>query len=191
VVLVAGAGKSGTAEQQTVVHHFRAFSSGRIAPGIRIARTVRGFCTDSSWEDLGVHNAWRCGWKRGAASYIGDPCFTASARRRYALCADAEAPWRRWVVRLVLSKPLPRRSRPTGFARIWPWGVRTITGKRCFSTASTAGEVFRGRRISYYCHGGGLIVGYVARASRTWTVSFASSRSAHALRRVRITDAYR
>ncbi len=178
-------GSSGAAGQATRVHVVRPFNGSHIAAAFRVARTVRGFCTDSSWEDMGRSNGWRCGW----SNYIADPCFSGRPPVQYVLCPVPPLRGRKVVVKLRLTKPLRTRETHRRLGRIWPWAVRLAGGERCLSTAATAGSDFHGRRMNYACQPGGLIVGYLNRKTPGWTVLFASSLKAR-LTRVRVTDAY-
>jgi hypothetical protein len=183
------AASSGATGQATRVHVVRPFNGLHIAAAYRVARTVRGFCTDSSWQDMGRSDGWRCGWSNGWSNYIGDPCFSGRRPVQYVLCPADPLRERKVVVKLRLSKPLPTREAHKRLGRIWPWAVRLAGGERCISTAAVAGSDFRGRRINYACRPDGLIVGYVDRKTSGWTVLFASNPKAR-LTRVRVTDAY-
>ena len=93
------------------------------------------------------------------------------------------------MVKLRLTRPFPSRESHKRLGRIWPWAITLAGGERCLSTASAAGETFRGRRVNFYCRPTGLIVGYVDRKTPVWTVLFAPTRKA-SLARERVTDAY-
>lgn len=183
--LVVVSASSGAAERATRVHAVRPFQAGHIAARFRVDQTVRGFCTDSSWEDMGRRDGWRCGW----SNFVGDPCFSGRPPVHYVLCPADPLSGRKVVVKLRLNKPLPTRESHRRLGRIWPWAVRLAGGQRCISTAAAAGSDFRGRRITYVCRPDGLVVGYVGRKTTEWMVLFARNRKA-GLARVRVTDAY-
>jgi hypothetical protein len=166
---------------RTVVHYFRPFRNGKIAPGIHVKQDARGFC----WETSAVENrryAWRC--FRG--NEILDPCFSPTRHAHAVLCPIK--PWSEHVVRLRLTRSLPAWQRER-FKVTLPVGLWTANGKRCLH-GSGATVVFRSRPITYECAGGGVLADYPRRSTSTWTIWYARSYKARRLTRVRITDAW-
>jgi hypothetical protein len=167
----------------TTVHEYAAFDGRRVAPGLHVRGTRHGRCGSSSTVD-GRPFSWRC----FSGRFVFDPCFAASrSGGRIVVCPDR--PWSRHVVVL-------RLGRPTG---VWqhyrrrtdyPWGIRTTTGRSCFSLAASATGSVAGRAITYECDGGGLLAGYVHRDKAQWTIRFAPAATAHRTEKVGITDVW-
>jgi hypothetical protein len=167
--------------QGTVVHRFHPFSGGKIASGVHVAQTRRGYC----WTTSNVESrryAWRC----FQGNFIHDPCFSAGRRARFVLCPLE--PWSSNVLRLRLTRALPSWGRSHSDPRL-PVGVWTTTGKRCTHSSGATSEI-KGKPITYVCAGGGVLAGFAHRSSRTWTIAYGSSFKARRLTRVGITDAW-
>lgn len=163
------------------MHYFHAFQNGQIAHGVHVQQTARGYC----WETSGVESrryAWRC--FRG--NYILDPCYSQTVHGHVVVCPIE--PWSSHVVRLQLTRSLPRWQRG-GYNQRLPVGVWTTTGKRCVHASGATSEV-RFKPITYECRGGGLLVGLAKRSTATWTIWYAASSKAHLVTRVGITDVW-
>src|SRR5512133_1075667 len=76
--LVAAAATSSAGAGRTRVHYFHAFRNGRIAPGIHVARTARGYCWTTSGVE-GGRDTWRC----FLGNLIYDPCFSPTPHSDY------------------------------------------------------------------------------------------------------------
>lgn len=176
--IAASASSAGSG--RTVVHYFHGFRAGAIAPGVHVTRTAKGYCwTQSSLE--GRRFAWRC-FKR---NYILDPCFSSARHAHFVLCPTK--PWSDDVIRLRLTRRLPGWESRV-FNQGLPVGVWTTTGKRCVHSSDATSEIRR-KPITYQCPHGGLLLGFVRRGTRLWTVQYLSSYKAK-LTRVGITDAW-
>jgi hypothetical protein len=166
----------------TVVHRFQSFKDGAIAPGVHVTEARRGYC----WTTSDVESrryAWRC--FRG--NHIHDPCFSSARRAQFVLCPVE--PWSSDVLRLRLTRALPPWQQSSYNPR-FPAGVWTTTGKRCIYADGATSEI-EGKPITYGClGGGGVLVGFANRSSRTWAISYARSYKAHRLSRVGITEAW-
>ena len=180
-VLALAAGAS--AREGTAVHAYGAFKGAKLAPGLHVRLNRRGRCGSSSTVD-GRPASWRCFSDR----LVLDPCFTPGrAGSRIAVCPDR--PWSRSVVLLRLRRPTgvwQHYRRRTDF----PWGIRTTTGKSCFSLAASARGTVAGRAITYECEGGGLLAGYVHRDKALWTIRFARNATVKRTKQVGITDVW-
>ncbi|HEY7421733.1 MAG TPA: hypothetical protein VH541_06965 [Gaiellaceae bacterium] len=166
---------------RTVVHHFQAFSDGKIAPRVQVASRAPGYC----WETSGVESrryAWRC----FKGNYILDPCFSSTRQSRFVLCPTE--PWSEDVVRLLLTRRLPRWQH-YAYRQSRPVGLWTTTGKRCVHSSGATSDI-EGKPITYVCRGGGVLVGLARRATPVWTVWWAPSFKAKHLTRVGLTDAW-
>ncbi len=172
-VAVAGLlGVGGTAAAQvptsaparTVVRTYDPWThAGKLAPGVRVARTIRGYCWTTSIAE-GTANAYRC----MSGNYIYDPCFAPHAGAAgVSEVACAPAPWSK-VVMMRLTRRLPANSgyRPT------LWALVLAGGDRCVVGTGTNGEV-DGVVMFFYCNHG--LAGGPSMAHEPWTVRFATS----------------
>src|SRR4051812_13115791 len=184
VAVLLAAGAAAAADPATTVHRIVAFRpNGKLAPGFRVLATRHGRCGSSSTVD-GRPGSWRC----FSGRFLYDPCF-ALTRAGSRVVACPERPWSRRVVLLRLGRPTgawQHYRRRTDY----PWGIRTTTGKLCFSLAATATGSVAGRRITYQCEGGGLLAGYVHRDRAQWTIRFARNAGVERTKQVGITDVW-
>jgi hypothetical protein len=175
----------------TAVHFFVAYRGGKLAPGVQVTSRVVGHCDNTS-EVEGRPFVWRCDWESPPWHVLGDPCFSATATSKSAVCPAK--PWSKSVVLVRIHDHL-HGWKPTHpeILRTWPWGVRTTTGKRCIAIR-TGTSTLNGMRVNHACGGGGVLVGPVNRRTRPWSIFYARSpgtNGGHAkLRRVGITDAW-
>jgi len=175
------AATSTAASGHTVVHYFRPFQNGEIAPQVHVTRRARGYC----WTTSGVESrryAWRC--FRG--NFILDPCFSSTRDGGFVLCPVE--PWSSDVVRLRLTRALPGW-RLYHYAAQLPVGIWTTTGKRCAHSSGATSEI-KGKEVTYVCMGGGVLAGLANAGAATWTIWYAAGFKARQLTRVGITDAW-
>jgi hypothetical protein len=151
----------------TSIHLYAPFNGSGIARGVRIARTASGYCWTTSDTDARA-DAWRC----FVGNYIHDPCFSNTVNAaKYVLC-PLSTPGSR-VLRINLTKPLPKRSAATGDpTRFAPWAVQTTSGRWCTILSGATGLI-GGLRINYGCTGGGILLGNPRRTTSTWTIFYA------------------
>jgi hypothetical protein len=180
LLLAASAAGSGRA---TAAHHFVAFEGGKLAAGLQVTRSARGYCWEGSIAD-GRSDAWRC----FLGNSILDPCFSRGlSSKPYVVCPAA--PWSARVTLLRLTKPLPLSSRNKGNrVAAWPWGIVSSNRQRCLAVTGASSQI-AGQWISYYCESGGSLLGTPNRHAPTWTIFFAAKGSKH-LTRVAIIDAW-
>jgi hypothetical protein len=181
-----GSATATTASPTTAIHYFVAFEHGKIAPRLRVTARVTGRC-DDGWEIEGRPFVWRCVW----GNVLADPCFSASATGKVAVC-----PARPWSLDVVVVRAVPRlhgwKGRRPEIDAAFPWGVWTAGGKRC-TAIRTGTSRLDGMRVNHGCNDGGVLVGPVDRRAEPWTILYARSvgNAPHPrLRRVRITDAW-
>jgi hypothetical protein len=169
LVALAGltvAASAGAVSEATRVAVYRPFSGGKVAPGLRIVRTAKGDCFAGSLADS-RSDAWRC----EIGNAISDPCFSSAAVVSWLLCPADGTPFGKAVLRLALSKALPKSLGNTGSPRQGnPWTVKLASGRVCtFLTGATFS--FRGKRVSYSCDRNTFLAGSPDRSRPTWTVT--------------------
>ncbi|MGC9974987.1 MAG: hypothetical protein ABSC36_06335 [Gaiellaceae bacterium] len=174
--------KQGSADR-TSIHLYTPFDSVSVAAGIRIMRTVSGYCWSSSFADV-RNDAFRC----FVGNEIYDPCFAAQyGSAHYVLCPlytpDAK------VLRIDLARKLPPNSASGDPTRYPPWAVQTISGKWCTIITGASGYI-AGMRVEYGCIGGGILLGNPRRATKTWTIFYASSYKASQYQLVMLRSAW-
>lgn len=184
-VLIIGSA-SGATHAGTTEYIFAPFTSGSVASGLRIVKTVRGNCWTGS-EGTARADAWRC----MSGNLIYDPCFSdqSSGGGRFVVCA--QSPFVRTLVKFVLAKPLPysvgnKEGDPTKFD---PWGVRLASGVTCVNIQGATGAI-AGMRIGYFCSNQGVLVGSPKRTTATWRIFFAKSFKAPSLTLAPISQAW-
>jgi hypothetical protein len=173
------------AASATRLHTYTAFEHGRLAPGLIVRASVRGYCWTLSAVESRPYT-WRC----LHGNYIHDPCFSTTPTSKTVVCPDA--PWSNRVLLLTLTKPLPtwHTYTPSTSPSTWPWGIITLGGKHCTSSVAAATGTIDGKQITYVCQGGGVLAGFTHHTSRTWTIEYAPGFGATRLTRVTITDAW-
>jgi hypothetical protein len=149
----------------TAIHRYAPFSNGKIAPGVKVARTVSGSCSTASIEDR-RNDAYRC----DIGNVIHDPCFAdKTAATKYVLC-PLYWPLAK-VLRINLTQPLPHNSSPTR-ATGYPWAVQTAIGAWCLLYVGPRYPVLQ-FTISYLCLSPeGLLLDKPHRGT-VWTALFA------------------
>lgn len=163
LVLVASAG---AAAQTTRVQVYRPFVNGKLAPGLTIAKTARGSCFSGSSADP-RKDAWRC----FIGNFIIDPCFSDAAVRSWVACPADGTPFGTRIVRLNLTKPLPRKFGNRGAPGEGnPWALKLPGGKVCtFLTGATF--AYHGKRANYGCTKTVFLAGSPNRSKPTWTIT--------------------
>jgi hypothetical protein len=180
--LGAGSATRVDASAGTALRVYSPFRNGRIAAGIEVARTVRSFCWTSSLTDP-RSVAWRC---FGAASDIHDPCFAEQKPQlRYVLC-PLYTPESK-VLRIDLTKPLPKPEPSSASVRRLPWAMHLHNGTWCVSRGGINGIApIEGRDVSYLCPAGSLL-GPARRSAPRWTILYADQSG---VRRLAIDSAW-
>lgn len=163
--LILAATATGSA-QTTRVTIYRPFTNGKVAVGQKVLRTAKGQCFSGSLADP-RRDAWRCEIENA----IADPCFSDRAVLSYVLCPEGGSPFAARVVRLALSKALPRSLGNKGSAGQGnPWAIKLAGGKVCtFLTGATF--AFHGQRVNYGCDKTTFLAGSPSRTGPTWTIT--------------------
>jgi hypothetical protein len=176
---------SSAAGRPTVVHTYTTFQHAKLAPGLVVRASVRGSCWTLSEVESRPYT-WRCLY----TDYIHDPCFSATRTSGFVVCPDA--PWSNRVLLLRLTAPLPpwHAYKRSVSETAWPWGIVTIGGKRCVTTAAAATGEVAGKRVTFVCAGGGLLLGITHRATPMWTIWYAPTFTSKHLTLVTIADAW-
>lgn len=174
-----------TASNSTRAHTYTAFEHGKLAPGLKVRATVRGSCWTLSAVESRPYT-WRC--QHG--NHIDDPCFSATPTSKTVACPDA--PWSNRLLVLRLTKPLPHwhTYTPTISHAAWPWGIVTLGGKHCTSTAPAATGEIDGKQITYVCQDGGALAGFTHRTTSAWTIWYAANFTSKHLTLITIADAW-
>jgi hypothetical protein len=145
---------------------------GALAQGIHVARSASGSC----WEGSVVNarpDAWRCTVGNG----IHDPCY--SGARGWVACPVTAFGSR--VLRITLTKPLPRNTNPPlDTNRADPLLIVLRGGVRC-GFASGATSTVAGMRLNYACSNSAWLVGDPIRRQAVWRIlSLPSFKASHA-----------
>lgn len=145
---------------------------GMLAQGIHTARSASGSC----WEGSVVNarpDAWRC----TVGNYIYDPCY--SGARGWVACPVTAFGSR--VLRITLTKPLPRnRNPPLNTDKADPLLIVLRGNVRC-GFAGGATSTVAGMRLNYACSNGAWLVGDPDRRQATWRIlSLPSLKASHA-----------
>jgi hypothetical protein len=168
---------------KTTVHLYTPYNGAGIAKGVRISKTVRGYCWTSSLSD-GRSDAFRC----FVGNYIHDPCFANTPRSATAVVCPTAWPGSP-VLRIKLTKPLPPNPARGDPTQRPPWALRLANGRWClFLDGATS--VIAGMRINYGCKGGKVLLGIPRRGSPTWTIFFAGGFNATQYQAVEIRSAW-
>lgn len=153
----------------TSIDLYTPFNGYGVAAGIRVLRSVSGYCWTTSSSDA-RGDAYRC----FVGNFIHDPCFASGngGASTFVLC-PLYYPTSK-VLRINLTKALP--ANPTGGdpTRYAPWAIQLGNGKWCEIIDGATGLV-AGMRINYGCTGGTVLIGNPRRATATWTIFYASS----------------
>ncbi|MET3984524.1 serine/threonine-protein kinase [Streptomyces sp. PvR034] len=164
------AGDPGTGS--TAVHTIAPWSvaGGEPAEGVTITAETTGSCWTVS-SKTPRSDAWRC----MSTSTILDPCFApGDGAADVLLCLDGNA---RRMQRLILTQPLPADSfRPPGSPAPTTLIIELANGKVC-GFASGATSDLAGRRLNYFCEGGGTVYGDPDRSRPLWTADYRKDQS--------------
>jgi hypothetical protein len=164
LIVAASSGAAATAPPtRTTVYH--PYLLGDVAPRLTVTRTAKGECFTGSLADQ-RRDAWRC----ELGNEIADPCFSDRAVLSWVLCPEDGTPFGMRVVRLALSKALPK---PLANKELpgqgYPWAVKLADGTVCtFLTGAT--YIYHGRRVDYGCDGKTFLAGTPNRSTATWTI---------------------
>jgi hypothetical protein len=163
--LILAAAAAATA-QRTQVTIFRPFAAGKVSPGLHVTKTVKGQCFSGSSADP-RRDAWRC----SAGNLISDPCFSDPKVPSWVLCPVDGSPFGTGLVRLALSRALPRSLGNRGSpGQGNPWAVKLADGLVCtFLTGATF--AYYGKRVSYGCTPKVFLAGSPDRSQPTWTIT--------------------
>lgn len=167
---LALAASAGGASQTTRVTIFRAYQDGKVAPGLTVANTLKGECFAGSIADI-RSDAWRC----IVGNSVADPCFSDPAVASWVLCPLNGSPFGTKLLRISLSKALPKNLGNHGSAGQGnPWTVKLVGGKICtFLTGATF--PFHGKRVNYGCDRTTFLAGSPNRSGPTWTITLGTS----------------
>lgn len=166
---------------RTALLRYAPFAGAHPAHGIVVAKTVRGTCWTSALTDW-RSAAWRC---FGPGSVIHDPCFSSPSQRlNYVLCPlyTPSSP----VLRIELTKPLPKPAGRDDTFHHPPWSIQLDSGTWCISRGGINGiPSVHGNDVTYLCQrattnnasqfgDAGVLVGSPRRSSPGWTIERAT-----------------
>ncbi len=169
--LLLSAVAAGAATRATRVTVYRPFVHGKLAAGLKVVRTAKGQCFSGSVADP-RSDAWRCQFE----NTIADPCFSDKKIPSWVACPEDGSPFGTRVVRLALSKSLPKSlGNGGGAGQGNPWAVKLAGGEICtFLTGATF--AFHGRRVNYGCAKTTFLAGSPERSGPTWTIILGTGR---------------
>jgi hypothetical protein len=162
---------------------FFPFRGSLLAPGIIIARQVRGSCLSGS-EVVRRWDAWSCSANRRSF----DPCFSGRRTGVGAFVACMTSPWSGATL-LELRHALPHAlANVVGDPRRHaPWALTLAKGEHC-ALAHGLG-LLAGQQINYACAGSAVLTGLPDRRRAIWTIRRAATRSSP-LRLARVRRAW-
>lgn len=157
---------------RTTVHTIAPWSvsGGEPAEGITLTGTTTGSCWTVSSKTQ-RSDAWRC----KSDHTILDPCFApGEGPSDVVLCLDGTA---RRMLRMTLTEPLPADAfRTSGDPDPNSLILELANGETC-GFASGATSVLAGRRLNYFCDGGGTVYGDPDRSRPLWTADYRKAES--------------
>jgi hypothetical protein len=188
IVALAGvliASSASGAAQTTRVTIYRPYLDGKTAPGLTIARTVKGRCFAGSIADP-RSDAWRC----FIGNSIADPCFSDPAVASWVLCPEDGTPFGTTVVRLALAKALPKNLANKSSPGVGnPWTLKLAGGMVCtFLTGAT--YAYHGKRVNYGCDRKTFLAGNPDRSGPTWTITLGTGPKSQPRRAVILVAAW-
>ena len=188
VVIVMGvvaAAQAGTRRQHaTSIHLYAPFNGDAVASGIRIAKTVRGYCWTISLSDW-RSDAYRC----LVGNEIHDPCFANGIDPTGFVLCPLYLPTSK-VLRIDLTKPLPAGHAGGDPTVHPPWALQLANGMWCEMLSGATGTI-AGMRINYGCTDGhSTLIGNPRRGTPTWTIFAAKSDTASSYQPVAIRAAW-
>ena len=178
--LVLGASPGATA-QTTKVKIYTPLDGGDLVRTFHFTQKTKGACLAGSAADP-RSDAWRC----SIGNRLIDPCFSDPKAHTWVACPANGTPFGLGVIRVKLTKPLPRRLGNHGSpGQGNPWAVKLAGGNVCtFLTGATF--VFHGKRVNYGCAKTTFLAGipkttFLAgspnRSSPAWTITLGTDRS--------------
>ncbi len=152
--------------QTTRVRVFRPFVAGKLSPRLHLTKTAKGECFSGSSADP-RSDAWRC----AIGNFIYDPCFSDPKVVSWVACPVDGSPFGTGVIRLALSRALPKSLGNRGSPGEGnPWAVKLAGGKVCtFLTGATF--AYHGKRVNYGCTEKGFLAGSPNRSTQKWTIT--------------------
>jgi hypothetical protein len=184
LTVIAGvADGQGSKIAATSAHLYSPLEGGRLATGVRVAKSARGYCWTASDADPRP-DAWRC----FVGNYIYDPCFSDTVAYSNFVVCPLHRPGSA-VLRINLTKRLPSNTYSGDPTRHTPWAVRTVSGKWCTILTGATGLI-AGMRVNYGCAGGGFLLGSPRRSTPTWTIFYAPNGRASQFRRIPLAAAW-
>jgi hypothetical protein len=160
-----------SAAPKTHVTVFHAFAAGKLSPRLHVTQTVKGYCFAGSAADS-RSDAWRC----SGGNLILDPCFSDPKVISWVACPELGSPFETRVIRLALSRALPKSLGNHGAAGQGnPWAVKLADGRTCtFLTGATF--TYYGKRANYGCTAKSFLAGSPNRSAPTWTITLGTGR---------------
>jgi hypothetical protein len=157
---------AGAATQSTRVTVFRPFVAGKLSPRLHVTKTAKGQCFSGSSADP-RSDAWRC----AIGNFIYDPCFSDPKVPSFVACPADGSPFGTGVIRLALSRALPKSLGNHGSpGQGNPWAVKLAGGRVCtFLTGATF--AYHGKRVNYGCTVKVFLAGSPSRAGSMWTIT--------------------
>jgi hypothetical protein len=146
--------------------------SGHLRKRYTVTSSGRGHCWTTSMVNGRLYRCFR-------GNDIHDPCWKEQGRRSVVCLA---APWRTHVARIRLTRRLPRTD--SYGPALWGLRVGDRIGVRCTQTQGASGSV-GGKRISFYCQRGWVLLGGPDRSAPLWTIATARWVGGHYERRGR------
>jgi len=167
----------------TKLEDWTAFTNGKLAAGIHVIRTARGYCSGGSHLDA-RSAAWHC-LTQGQAQ---DPCFAAAAA--FMIC-PLGTPDSHDALKLNLASPLPAgKGNPRVDPRRHdPWALLTASGAYCYRATGTPSHI-AGKTITYECAGAALLAGQPNRTQTAWMISLLPTGTSIRYRTVAIATAW-
>ncbi|MFD9367444.1 protein kinase [Streptomyces sp. NPDC060020] len=153
---------------RTVVRTIAPWAVGGHAPanGVVVTADAVGSCWSSSSKTQRT-DAWRC----SADSSILDPCFAPDVGPEHPVLLCMEGGPRR-MRRLTLTEPLPGNNfHIPGGPVPTPLIIELANGKTC-TFAGGATDSLAGRRLNYFCGGGGSVYGDPDQDRSLWTADY-------------------
>jgi len=170
----------------TVITTYSPFdASGVLRHSLRATPAFGGACVTGSFVVPG-DTVYRC----FSGDLIRDPCYLdqvqSSPDRSVVVCVDS--PWAAAAVRLRVTGGLDNASaaRPGGP----PWALQLASHAHCVWIEGVSGFA-RGRRITYRCGNGRLLLGSPDRRRQTWQITQIKGPTDAAPRRVAVARAWR
>jgi hypothetical protein len=168
LTLAAPAGATSPATRTSV---YRPFVRGKLSSRLHVTTTLKGHCWTGSSADP-RSDAWRC----LSGNFIYDPCFSDPQVPSWVACPADGSPFGTGVLRLSLSRALPRSFANHGApGEGYPWALKLAGGQVCtFLTGATF--EYHGKRANYGCTAKIFLAGSPVRSGPTWTITLGTGR---------------